>query len=118
MRPFLVIFLAASALCAFESCDHRAAPKFRVGDKVRVKLTREEGTVSLWTRFFRDDRYLVRLPGSENVRTPVRDPDPEFDAAWAAWAATQYGPAVFTQAPKISSHDEGPFYDTELERMR
>jgi hypothetical protein len=114
MRPFVVIFLAASALWAFASCDHRPAPKFRVGDKVRVKLTREEGTISLWTRFLRDDRYLVRLPGSEDVRTPVRDPDPEFDAAWAA----QYGLAVSTQAPKISSHDEGPFYDTELERVR
>jgi hypothetical protein len=117
MRLFLVNFLAASALCAIVSCDHRAAPEFRVGDKVRVKLTGEEGTVSLWTRFFRDDRYLVRLPGSEDVRTPVRAPDPEFDAAWAAWVA-QYGPAVSTQAPKISSHDEGPFYNTELERVR
>ena len=117
MRPPLVIFLAATALWAFASCDHRPAPKFRVGDKVRVKLTREEGTVSLWTRFFRDDRYLVRLPGSEDVLTPVRAPDPEFDAAWAAYAA-RYAPAVFTQAPKISSHDEGPFYDTELERVR
>jgi hypothetical protein len=84
---------------------------------VRVKVTREEGVVCLWTRFFREDHYFVRLPGSECVRTPIPRPDLNFDAAWAA----QYGLAVFQLPPKDEtkfSHDEGIFYDTDLERVR
>ena len=117
MRPFVVICLAASAFCAVTSCDTRPPPKFRVGDRVRVKVTREEGTVSLWTRFFREDHYLVRFPGSDDVLNPVPRPDLNFDAAWVA----AYGLAVFQLPPKDEtkfSHDEGIFYDTDLERVR
>jgi hypothetical protein len=110
MKSVIVISLAASALCVFASCDQRRAPKFRVGDRVRVKWTHEEGTISVWTRLFREDHYFVRFPGSDDVRLPVGDP--EFNAAWAA----KYGapPDPMT----MGSHDEGIFYDTELERVR
>jgi D-serine deaminase-like pyridoxal phosphate-dependent protein len=110
MKTVIVISLAASALYAFASCDQRPAPKFRVGDRVRVKATHEEGTVSVRTRLFRDDHYFVRFRGSDDVRLPIGDP--AFNAAFAA----KYGapPDPMT----MGSHEEGIFYDTELDRIR
>jgi hypothetical protein len=115
MRSSVVISLAASALCAFASCDKRPAPKFRVGDKVRIKWTDQEGKVSVWMRLFREDRYFVRFPGSDDVRLPVGVPDLNLDAAWAS----HFGTDMFRPKNTMtSSHDEGPFDDTELERAR
>lgn len=80
-----------------------------------MKVTREEGTVSLWTRFFREDHYWVRFPGSYDVLTPVPRPDLNLDAAWAAQSGADMFRPKNTMA---SSHDEGIFYDTDLERVR
>ena len=115
MKSVVVISLLASALCALACCDRRPGPKFRIGDRVRVKLTREEGRVSLWTRFFRQDHYFVRLAGSDDVRLPVGVRDLEFDAAFSAkYGLSWISPNTATR----TSHDEGPFYDSELERVR
>jgi hypothetical protein len=113
MKSLVVIALAASTLCAFASCDKRPAAKFRPGDKVRVKLTQEEGTVCLWTRFFREDQYFVTLPDSVYAFLPVRDR--EWQVACTAWFEARYGPYGY---PTRSSHEEGPFYESDLERVR
>jgi hypothetical protein len=108
MKSLVVMSLAAGALFGCASCDKRPAAKFHVGDRVRVKLTHEEGTVSLWTRFFREDHYFVRFRGSDDVRLPIGDP--EFNAAWAA----KYGPPPDPMT--MGTHNEGIFYDTDLDR--
>ena len=111
MKSLVAISLTASALLfTLTSCDKRPAAKFHPGDKVRVKTTQEEGTVCLWTRFFREDQYFVTLPGSIDVFLPIGER--EWNAAWAA----KYGPAW--NYVTRSSHEEGPFYDSELEPVR
>jgi hypothetical protein len=113
MKSLGIVFVVACALLfAFTSCDKRPAAKFQPGDIVVVKATREEGRVCLRARFLRDDQYFVTLPGSSDVFVPIRDRE-ESAAAWAAYVA-KYGPPPFG-APR-TSHEEGPFYESELER--
>ena len=111
MKSLRVISLTVSVMLAtFTSCDNRPAAKFRPGDKIRVKATHEEGTVCLRTRFFRQDQYFVTLSGGIDTFRPIGER--ERDAAWAA----KYGHAW--DYVTRSSHEEGPFYDSELESGR
>jgi hypothetical protein len=88
VKALVVISLIISTLLfVFTSCDKRPAAKFHPGDRVRVKVTQEEGTVRLWTRFFREDHYFLTLPGRADVFLPIGER--EWNAAWAA----KYGPA-------------------------
>ena len=90
------------------SCDLRPAAKFQPGDRVKVKATQIEGRVCLRTRFFRQNVYWVTLPENYYVFFPVRER--ERRAAMDA----HYG---LTDYPK-PGHDEGPFYESELEFVR
>jgi hypothetical protein len=122
MKSLVVILVAAGALCAFASCDKRPAAKFRAGDRARVKLTQEEGTVYLRTGLSSDYIYWLTVPGAERDRFPVREREErikERDRVYARFAAS-YGPA--TAAKWAASwddprpyHTEGPFYEKELE---
>jgi hypothetical protein len=122
MKSPVVISVAVSALCAFASCDKRPAAKFRAGDRARVKLTQEEGTVYLRTGLSRDYIYWLIVPGADRDRYPVREREErikEGDRVYAQFAA-DYGPA---RAAKWAEswddprpyHKEGPFYEKELE---
>jgi hypothetical protein len=113
MKSIGIVFVVAYALLfGFTSCDKRPAAKFQPGDIVAVKATHEEGTVCRRTRFFRDDQYFVTLSGSSDVFLPIRERE-YYAAAWAAYVA-KYGPPPFS-SPR-TSHEEGPFYESELER--
>jgi hypothetical protein len=122
MKSLIVISVAASAVCAFASCDKRPAAKFRAGDRARVKLTKEEGTVYLRTGLSREYIYWLTLPGRYSVRLPVGkriERAMERDRMYAE-SVGPYGPVV---AAKWADdwddprpyHTEGPFYEKELE---
>jgi len=81
---------------------------FQPGDRVRVKATQIEGKVCLRTRFFREDLYYVTLPENYYVFFPIRERE-RRTASDAKYGLTDY--------PK-PSHDEGPFYESELELVR
>jgi hypothetical protein len=95
-------------LCLSLPACQKPKAKFQPGDKVRVKSTHSEGKVCLRTRLFRENVYWVTVPGSYYVLFPVRER--ERRAAMDA----HYG---LTGYPK-PWHDEGPFYESELELAR
>ena len=125
MKSLVVISVAASALCAFASCDKRPAAKFRAGDRARVKLTQEEGTVYLRTGLSREYVYWLTVPGRYSDRLPVRKREErakERDIIYAE-SVGPYGPLA---AAKFADdwddprpyHTEGPFYENELDPAR
>jgi len=115
MKSIGIVALAASVvLIGFMSCDKRPAAKFRPGDTVRVKATQQTGTVCLRTRFSHEDRYFVTLPESTAVFMPVRDR--EQTAAWEAEFRAKFGSLPWD--PPRTSHEEGPFFESDLELVR
>ena len=122
MKAFAVIAFTVVVTSAFASCDKRPTAKFRPNDRVRVRLTHEEGTVRLWTRFSRDYIYWLALPGADRDRLPVRERKERLDERQRLYAqfARDYGPVA--AASFVDSwddprpyHTEGPFYEKELE---
>ena len=112
MKSVGILVLAATALLVgLTSCDKRPTARFNPGDSVKVKATQIEGKVCLRTRFFQEDQYWVTLPGNYYVSFPIRERE-ERSAMDAEYAA-KYG----TWGPK-PWHDEGPFYESELEHAR
>jgi len=103
MKSLGAISLAAAVVVAFTSCDERPAAKFQPGDRVIVKASQIEGKVCLRTKFFREDQYWVTLPENYYVFFPVRQRE-QYTAMDA-----KYG---FAPNPW---HDEGPFYESELQ---
>ncbi len=89
--------------------EKRQAPKFHAGETVRVKSTKIEGRVCLWTGFFQDNRYYVTFPGSYYLFLPVREREERLGAD--AKSLKEYG---YDSSPN-PWHDEGPFDETELE---
>jgi hypothetical protein len=116
MKSLDILAFAASALLfGFTSCDKRPAAKFQPGDRVRVKATQAEGKVCLRTRFFRKDLYFVTLPESYYVFHTIGE-----RREWARWRAltkTQLGFPLPEYRPR-PWHEEGPFYDSDLELSR
>ena len=98
--------------------------KFQPGDRVRVKVTGAEGTVCLRTKFFREDSYFVTFPGSYYVFETVADRTQrdrwkaESAARSREWARS-HGMAEsafdFPEYQPRPWHEEGPFYDSDLE---
>jgi hypothetical protein len=122
MKSLVVVSVAVSALYAFASCDKRPAAKFRAGDRARVKLTQEEGTVYLRAGLSRDYAYWLTVPGRSSDRLPVRERierAKERDRLYAEFVG-RYGPV---HAAKWADdwddprpyHTAGPFYEGELE---
>ncbi len=101
--------------------------KFQPGDRVRVKVTSAEGTVCLRTKFFREDRYFITLSGSHYVFETVGDRaqreawEAESAARSREWARS-HGMAEsafdLAQYQPRPSHEEGPFYESDLELVR
>lgn len=101
--------------------------KFQPGDRVRVNVTGAEGTVCLRTKFFRQNRYFITLPGSHYVFETVADRTQrerwkaEGAARMREWARSQ-GMAEsafdFPEYQPRPSHEEGPFYESDLELVR
>lgn len=98
--------------------------KFQPGDRVRVRTTGAEGTVYLRTTFFRDDRYFVILPGSYDVYETVADRlererwEAENVAKMREWRRANdiAEPAIdYTLFQPEPWHEEGPFYESDLE---
>lgn len=122
MKSFGVVAFTATAILAFTSCDKRPTAKFRPGDRVRVKLTHEEGKVRLWTRFSRDYIYWLILPGPDRDRLPIQERKERLEERDRVYArfVKDYGP--LTAAKFAASwddprpyHTEGPFYENELD---
>ena len=122
MKSFVLVAITAIAIFAFTSCEKRPAAKFRPHERVRVKLTHEEGPVRLWTRLSGEYMYWLTLPGPERDRLPVRERAErlkERDRLYSGWV----GPYGAVQAAKFVDswddprpfHGEGPFYENELE---
>ena len=99
-RTLIKIILLALASVA-PSCDKPTA-KFRVHDKVTVKLTDTKGEVALRMQPFADDLYYLKVPGS-----PWK-----FDRAFPSW----YDPSK--NEPDPGWHFEGPYHDTDLQAAR
>jgi hypothetical protein len=103
-----VLFLALGA------CGKPVA-KFHPGDKVRVSLTQTEGVVVLRTRLFQEDQYRLKVPGDSSVFWPAgtRFRVAAMDAYSDAYLA-KYG---IINEPYVPNpwHDEGPFYESDLE---
>jgi hypothetical protein len=122
MKSFVVVAITAIAIFAFTSCDKRPAAKFRPNDRVRVKLTHEEGTVRLWTRLSGDYVYWLTLPGPERDRLPIRERKERLEERDRLYAqfARDYGSAAATKFVDSWDdprpyHGEGPFNENELE---
>ena len=122
MKPLGVVAFTAITILAFTSCDKRPTAKFRAGDRVRVKLTREEGRVRLWTRFSRESIYWLILPGAERDRLPIREREERVKERdrWHAQLTKDYGVVAATKFVDSWDdprpyHTEGPFYENELE---
>ncbi len=101
--------------------------KFQPGDKVRVKVTGAEGTICLHTKFFREDLYFITFPGSYYVFETIADRTQR--EAWKAksaaqsreWARTHGmadSPFDFPEYQPRPWHEEGPFYESDLELVR
>jgi hypothetical protein len=100
--------------------------KFQPGDRVRVKLSRAEGTVCLQTKFFREDLYFITFPGSYDVFEPVADRTQreawraESEARSREWARSHGMAESAFDVPEYQPtpwHDEGPFYESDLEPL-
>jgi hypothetical protein len=98
--------------------------KFQPGDRVQLKTTGAEGTVCLRTKFFREDSYFVTFPGSYYVFETVadrtrRDRWKAESAAQSREWARSHGMAEsafdFPQYQPRPWHEEGPFYESDLE---
>jgi hypothetical protein len=90
------------ALCApLLSCEKRTA-KFRVHDKVKVKLTDTKGEVALRMQPFVDDLYYLK----------VRESSWKFDLTFPSW----YDPAKYE--PNPGWHFEGQKAMAAAERAR
>ena len=101
--------------------------KFQPGDRVRVKVTGAEGTVDVRTKFFREDLYFITFPGSYYVFETIADRTQR--EAWKAksaaqsreWARTHGMVESAFDVPEYQPrpwHEEGPFYQSELELAR
>lgn len=98
--------------------------KFQPGDRVRVRVTGAEGTVGLRTRFFREDLYFITSPGSYYVFETIADRTQrntwraESEARSREWARS-HGMAEsafdFPEYQPTPWHEEGPFYESDLE---
>ncbi|HWM23232.1 MAG TPA: hypothetical protein VNP98_00280 [Chthoniobacterales bacterium] len=96
--------------------------KFRPGDRVRVKGSRTEGTVCLRTSFFRENLYFVTFPGSHYVFETIADRT-RWDALEAEIAARSgelarshgYTVVDYPEYQPRPWHEEGPFYESDLE---
>lgn len=96
--------------------------KFRPGDRVRVKGSPTEGTVCLRTSFFRENLYYVTFPGSYYVFETIAD-----RTRWDAWKAASvareqewarsrgYTVVDYPEYQPRPWHEEGPFYESDLE---
>jgi hypothetical protein len=104
-----VLFLALGA------CGKPVA-KFHPGDKVRVKLAQTEGVVVLRTRLFQEDQYRLKVAGDSSVFLPAatRFRVAAWDAYWDAYWEAKYGHIHVPYVPN-PWHDEGPFYESDLE---
>ncbi|MEN3368065.1 MAG: hypothetical protein V7609_208 [Verrucomicrobiota bacterium] len=96
--------------------------KFQPGDRVRVRVTQAEGTVCLRTKFFREDLYFVTLPESYYVfdataERAQRDAAHAANVAWAQEWARSHSATVadFPEYEPRPWHEEGPFYESDLE---
>ncbi|HEV2840153.1 MAG TPA: hypothetical protein VGW39_02410 [Chthoniobacterales bacterium] len=96
--------------------------KFRPGDRVRVKGSPAEGTVCLRTSFFRENLYYVTFPESYHVFDTIGER--AESAAWHAanvashqeWARSHgYTVVDYPEYQPRPWHEEGPFYESDLE---
>jgi len=119
--------MAGRSSAAREAALVERPAKFQPGDRVRVKVTGAEGTVCLRTKFFRENRYFITLPGSHYVFETVvnRAQREALEAESAArsreWARS-HGMAEsafdFPEYQPRPWHEEGPFYESDLELVR
>jgi hypothetical protein len=103
---------ASAASLAIVSClvlcaCQKSTAKFHPGERVRVRVTQTEGVVALRTRFFQENLYHITVAGPQRVLYPVGVN--EQDAAMQA----KYGEPDYMHP----WHDEGPFYESDLERV-
>jgi hypothetical protein len=113
MNLFVAVTFTAMAIFSLASCDKRPTAKFRPDDRVRVKLTHEEGRVRLWTRFSREYVYWLTLPGPDRDHLPVREREErvkERDILYAQFAR-DYG--ALAAAKFVDSWDDPRPYHTE-----
>lgn len=99
MRQPLTIAMLISATLAFGACEKRTA-KFRVHDKVTVKLTETRGEVVLRQQPFVEDMYFLKVPG----KTSALDKDHSY---WWSY----YG-------DEPDWHVEGPYHEDDLVATR
>ncbi len=89
-----MLMIIATAM--FASCDRPA--RFRIGDKVKVKLTDTTGVIAARNRLSGDDAYFLNVPGKRSAL--------DKRESFFLWYAT---------ADEANWHTEGPYYDTELQ---
>jgi hypothetical protein len=102
---FFVLAALCLALCA---CEQSSTAKFQPGDKVRVRATQTEGVVTLRTRLFRENLYHINVSGTERVLYPIGENE-ERAAIMAKYGDPEY---------LHPWHDEGPYYESDLEPVR
>jgi hypothetical protein len=100
MRSHVIFIILICASLAFPACEKRSA-KFRVHDKVIVKISGTRGEVILREQPFVDDLYFLKVAGKKSA----------LDKSWLHFGDGT-SPDAYQGEPDW--HIEGPYYDTDL----
>lgn len=98
MRHYVSIATVAFIALALCACEKRNA-KFRVHDKVTVKLTDTRGEVVLRQQPFVEDMYFLKVPGKKSA----------LDREHANW---------WYHGDEPDWHIEGPYHEDDLVATR
>jgi hypothetical protein len=101
MSRYVLLTLLTCAVLVLSACEKRTA-KFRVHDKVKVKLTDTRGEVVLREQPFVDDLYFLKVAGRKSA----------LDRSWLYMG---FNSSIYAYPGEPDWHIEGPYYDTDLE---
>ena len=101
MKSTLLVFIACSALSACE----KQGVKFQPGDRVRIRVSDTKGVVYLRLSPAVEDLYYLAIPGLQPGASGPTDEVSDRAKSSFWWKADE------------PWHTQGPYYDTDLERM-